>query len=185
MKCRDKWCYNLTKKSKKLSCIKNKSNGKQVSLYKSCTKSCNNITNVPPKNIPTGSDLPSQSPPTNPTDVLRLSRLSYSSMSRYHHNIVVLARHFNMETPMEKLNLVSVEYCLESISLNFSHLNNAKDSRFPRDRAHGDTFKVLMCCGDLIVPHVTLCFIPPFPTILPDISIPFVELITQGENEAG
>ena len=133
--------YALTKKGKNLSSIEKQSNGKQASLCRSCTKNDNTITNVSPTNLTIGLDFSSQSPPTNPTDVLRLSWLSYSFMSRFHHDIIVVVHYFNMEIPMQNFNLVSVEECLKSISLNLSHLEIAKDDILLCGQAHGDTFK--------------------------------------------
>ena len=144
VKCKAKWFYTLNKTNKNLSCIENKSNEKQASLCKLCTKSDNDITNIPPRALPTGPNLPSQSLPTAPTDVLRISRLPYSSMSSFHEDIEGLVHSFNMKTPIENFNLVSLEEYVESNSLNFSHLDSGKYNIFSCDQSNGDTFKGLI-----------------------------------------
>ena len=88
MKCKAKWCYNLSKANNILSCIENNGNDKQASLCNLCTKNDNDITNIPETNLPTGPDFPSQSPLTYPAGVLRVSRISDSSMSIFNNNIV-------------------------------------------------------------------------------------------------
>ena len=64
-------------------------------------------------------------------------------MSRFYHDIAVLVHRYNMEILMEKVNLVLMEECLESISLNLFHLDNTKDNIFSCDETCGDTFKGL------------------------------------------
>ena len=61
------------------------------------------------KNLSTGPDLPSQSPPTYPAGVLRLYRLSDSSMPSFHKDIASLVHSLNMETLIHNFNSVSLE----------------------------------------------------------------------------
>ena len=76
-------------------------------------KNDNDVTNNPPTNLPTGFNLPSQFLPTELTDLLRLSRLSDTSMSEFHKDVATLVHTFNMESPMENFNSVSKEQCLK------------------------------------------------------------------------
>ena len=64
-------------------------------------------------------------------------------MSRFHHNIVVLVHQFDMKTPIEQFDLETAKDCLERISLNFNHLDNANENLFSYDAANGDNFKGL------------------------------------------
>ena len=64
-------------------------------------------------------------------------------MSRFHHDIVVLIHQFNMETPIQNIDLKIVKICLESISLSFNHLDNGNDNILSCDAANGDTYKGL------------------------------------------
>ena len=144
MKCKAKWCCALSETNKMLSCIENNGNGKQVSLCNSYTNNDNDMTNIPEKSLPTGPDLPSQSPPTDQDGVFMLAMLSDSSMSRFHKDVAGLVHSFNMETQVQTLNSVSLEQYLKEISLNFSHFDSSSDNIFSGDKANGDTFKELL-----------------------------------------
>ena len=72
-----------------------------------------------------------------------ISRISNYFMFSFHQDITWLVHSLSMETPIENSNLVSLEECLESISLKFSHLDSGKDNIFSYNQANGDTFKAL------------------------------------------
>ena len=65
-------------------------------------------------------------------------------MPTFHKDIADLVHSFNMETPIQNLNYVSLEQCLEDISFNFSHLDSSSDNIFSGDKDNGDTFKGLL-----------------------------------------
>ena len=104
-------------------------------------KNDNDVTTTPPTNLPTGINLPSQSSPTDPTDILRLSRLPDTSMSEFHKDIATLVHNFDMESPMENFNSMSKKQCLKEIILHFTHLDSGTDNIFSGDQDTGDTFK--------------------------------------------
>ena len=106
LKYKAKGCYSSLK-TKKGSCIDAPGNSKQGSVCKSCFKNDNDVTTTPPINHPTDLTLPSQSSPIDPTDVLRLSRLSDTTMSEFYKNVTTLVHTFDMESPMENFNSVS------------------------------------------------------------------------------
>ena len=64
-------------------------------------------------------------------------------MSSFHNNIAGLVHSFDKETAMQNFNSVSLEQCLEEISLNLSYFDSSSANIFSGDKANGDTFKGL------------------------------------------
>ena len=118
-----------TKKQYNVLTILSIANKDQFVIHATKLKLCHHHST---NNSSTGLNLPSQYSPLHPTDVLRLSSLSDTSISKIHKEPTTLFYNFDKESTMENFNSVSKEQCLKQISLHFAHLDSGTDNIYFR-----------------------------------------------------